>query len=373
MSKLPRILVLQTGGTIGQERDAKGEFNPSPRDYIPLIRGIGLVQGQNLQSTAEKVVEGEVRRYRLAATFRDPCIEIDAIQTRNIDSTAMTHADRADLARIIGKRHQDYDGFVIVHGTDTMVDTGTALSLMVRNLDKPIVLTGAQRSIYERASDGDVNLIHAVEVATKDIGEVVIAFGDKIVRANRALKVNEQGNNAFDSPRITPLGEFGIDTILYDHRLPRGNGDPIIFTDFETGVDFYSYKSGTSTSAFEKGYVDNPDVKGIVFGAFGAGNIHPNFYASIERALRLGKPVLVATNCLEGAADMGVYAVSSQPLQAGAKPAGDMTAEAITQKLMFALGRANAEHVHGQEVIPYVDRIIRRDYAREIAVMERRL
>lgn len=108
MTKLPKVLVLQTGGTIGQERNEQGEFNPSPRDYIPLIRGIELVKGQNLQSTMDKVVEGEVRRYRLAATFRDPGIEIDAIQTRNIDSTAMIHADRVDIAQIIGKRHEEY-------------------------------------------------------------------------------------------------------------------------------------------------------------------------------------------------------------------------------------------------------------------------
>ncbi|MFH1276367.1 MAG: asparaginase [Candidatus Woesearchaeota archaeon] len=372
MTTKSKILVLQTGGTIGQERDASGEFNPSKRDYIPLIRGINLVLGQTLHSTDEEVVEGEMRKYFIAPTFKDPGIQIDAIQTRNIDSTAMGQADRADIAKIIHTHAQDYDGFVVVHGTDTMVDTGTALSLMIRNLDKPIVLTGSQKSIYERGSDGDVNFMHAVETATKDLGEVVISFGDKIVRANRAMKISEQGINAFASPRVTPLGEYGIDTILYDHRMKRGNGDPILFTDFETGVDFYSPRSGTETDTFERGYVDNPSVKGIVFGGFGAGNIHPRFHAGIERALRNGKPVLVTTNCLEGAADMGIYAVSSEPLKAGAKPAGDMTSEAITQKLMYALGRARADHVTGQATIKYVANIIGRDYAHEIAVLESR-
>src|SRR3989344_9497506 len=103
MTENQRILVLQTGGTIGHERDAKGEFNPSPRDYIPIIRGISLVPGQSLQSTYEQVVVGELIRYLVAATFKEPAIEIDAIQTRNIDSTAMVHADRADLAHIIAE------------------------------------------------------------------------------------------------------------------------------------------------------------------------------------------------------------------------------------------------------------------------------
>src|SRR3989338_7340297 len=156
MTERKRILVLQTGGTIGQERDTKGEFNPSPRDYITFIRGISLLPGQSLRSTPEEVVKGELRKYMVAPTLKEPAIEIHAIQTRNIDSTAMVHADRADLAHLIGEHAQAYDGFVIIHGTDTMVDTGTALSLMIRNLDKPIVLTGAQKSMYERASDGDV-------------------------------------------------------------------------------------------------------------------------------------------------------------------------------------------------------------------------
>jgi L-asparaginase len=112
----------------------------------------------------------------------------------------METSQRADIAKIIYKNAHDYDGFVVIHGTDSMADSGAALPLMLRNLNKPVVLTGSQKSIYNTGSDADVNVVHAIETATMDLGEVVIAFGDKIVRGNRAIKVNEQGFNAFDSP-----------------------------------------------------------------------------------------------------------------------------------------------------------------------------
>jgi L-asparaginase len=398
----PKVLVLQTGGTIGQRRDHDGVFHPCALDYLPMIRGIELLPGQEdafrvperiikiqekrkdmdrgrgVRSTPKEIPQsalevkiGVERNYVLARTYHAPQIDITAIQTENIDSTAMTHAQRIAIAELIYKHAHDYDGFVVIHGTDTMIDTGAALPLMIRNLDKPVVLTGSQRSIYERGSDADNNVLNAVEAATRDLGEVVISFGDRIVRANRALKVSEQGLNAFDSPRMEPVGDIGIDIMLRDHRIGRSDGDPILFTAFDTAVDYYSPKSGTETSAFERGYVDNPDVRGIIFGGYGAGNIPPRFDPLIKRCVEAGKPVLVTTNCLEGAADMGLYGVSSA-LEFGAAPAGDMTSESIAQKLMYALGRAKVDGVQKDDLAAYVHRIVKRNYANEISVVGKR-
>tara|TARA_Y100000310_G_scaffold342208_1_gene444300 strand:- start:2731 stop:3864 length:1134 start_codon:yes stop_codon:yes gene_type:complete len=368
-----RILVLQTGGTIGQERNKSGVFHPSQRDYLPLIRGISLKRGQELKSTPKKIRLYENRSYVMEATHTLPRIDFDAIQTANIDSTNMETHQRADIAKLIYDNARSYDGFVVIHGTDSMADTGAALPLMLRNLDKPVVITGSQKSIYERGSDADCNVINAIETATMDIGEVVIAFGDKIVRGNRAVKVNEQGLNAFDSPRVAPVGEIGIDIMLKDHRYTRSDGDPILFTDFCDNVESYAPKSGSNTSAFRKGYVDNDDVEGIVFVGLGAGNINDKYNQDIKRAVQAGKPVLVVTNCLEGAADSGIYGVGSAPLEAGAKPAGDMTSESINQKLMYAIGRAKADSIDTNGVPEYVDRIIRRPYAGEINFSDERV
>src|SRR3989338_5659959 len=308
----PKVLVIKTGGTIGQEKGRDGVFRPSSKEYLRKVEGI----------------------YKLAhITVESPA---------NIDSTNMETSHRAMLADLIYKNHREYNGFVIVHGTDTMADTGAALTYMIQDLGAPIVLTGSQKSIFVPGSDGPSNLYYAVKAATLDLGEVVIAFGDKIVRANRATKISEQGLNAFDSPRVRPIAEIGLDIFLSDERITRYNGDPRLFTAFDTNIEVYHQSSGTNTRMFEK-YIEDAEVHGIVVGGFGAGNVQERLVPYIKRATEIGKPVLVVTNCLLGAADMGIYEVGSAPLKAGAVSAGDLTMEAGIQKLMFAVGRANED------------------------------
>ena len=306
----PKILFIQTGGTIGMERGPDKEFRPSEKDYLPLVPSI----------------------YDLA--------EITVKRTANIDSTNMDTSHRAMLAKIIFDNHLQFDGFVIAHGTDTMVDTAAALNYMIQNLGKPIILTGSQKSIFESGSDANNNIYYAVKAATMDFGEILIAFGDKIVRGNRATKESEHGLNAFSTPRVAPIAEIGIDIMPAEHRIKRFNGDPVLFTDFETNIEFYQQSSGTNTKIFEN-YVNDKEVHGIVLGAYGAGNVQDRLLEHIKKATSNAKPILVVTNCRLGAADMGIYAVGSEPLKAGAISAGDMTIECATQKLMYAIGRAN--------------------------------
>ena len=252
-----------------------------------------------------------------------------------------------------------------------MADSAAALTYMIQGLDKPIVLTGAQKSIFGPGSDAPNNLFYAVKAATMDLGEVVIAFGDRIVRGSRAIKVNEQGHNAFDSPRIQPVAEIGLDIFLADHRIRRGNGDPRLFTGFDTGVETYHQSSGTDTRLFE-GYINNKEVHGIVIGGYGAGSVQDKLISHIAKATKKSKPVLVVTNCLLGAADMNVYEVGVRPLEAGAISARDMTMEAAVQKLMFALGRAAHEGYHGADKLNFVKTLIHRPYGVDISPLERR-
>src|SRR3989344_5503453 len=237
-----RILMIQTGGTIGQKRGADGVFRPSNEDYVNRV--------PNIHDLAEIVVK----------------------RTVNIDSTNMDTHQRVTLARTIYQDYRQYDGFVVVHGTDTMVDSAAALNYMLQHLGKPVVFTGSQKSIFEPGSDGHHNLYYAVKAATMDLGEIVIAFGDRIVRGNRAIKQSEHSLNAFNSPRIPPVAEIGIDIMLAPHRISRYNGEPVLFSQFDTNVDFYQQSSGTNTSLFDRSIKDNM-VKGIVIGAYGAGNV----------------------------------------------------------------------------------------------------
>lgn len=182
----PKILIIQTGGTISQEKGEDGTYSPSSKPIKEIIRKIS-----SLEDLAEITIE----------------------ELFNIDSTNMETSDRANLAKTIYENYQKYNGFVILHGTDTMADSAAALNYMLNcgaiEGGKPIVFTGSQKPIFEPASDAPNNIYNAVKIATLDIGEIVIAFGNKIVRGVRAVKESEHGLNAFSSPRIEPLGEIG--------------------------------------------------------------------------------------------------------------------------------------------------------------------
>lgn len=340
MSK-PKVLLIHTGGTLSQERGGDGVFRPSEKNYLDLVERINDIADITFEKTA------------------------------NIDSSNMETKHRAMLAQKVYDNHLRYSGFVIVHGTDTMVDSAAAINYMLQGLGKPIVFTGSQKSIFEPGSDAQNNLYYAVKAATLDLGEVVIAFGDRIVRGNRSLKISEQGLNAFDSPRVSPVGEIGIDIILADHRISKYNGDPVVFTDFDTNIELYQQSSGTNTTIFKK-YVDDKDIHGIVVGAYGAGNVQERLVPYIKEATQKGKPVLVVTSCILGAADMGIYETGAEPLKAGAISAGDLTTEAAIQKLMYAVGRANKSNYEEKEKLDFVQTLIQRDYAKDMTTNQNR-
>lgn len=328
--------MIQTGGTLGQEKGQDGVYRPSDKDYLDKVPEI----------------------HQLA--------DITVERPANIDSTNMETTHRAMLAKKIYENYNKYDGFVIVHGTDTMADTASALNYMIQKLGKPVVLTGSQISIFEPESDAPKNLYNAVKTATMDIGEVVITFGDKIVRGNRAIKEDEKGFNAFSSPRVPPVGKIGLEITLENHRIRRYEGKPKLFTEFDTGIEFYQQTSGSQSKVLTK-YADDDSIEGLVIGGFGAGNIQGRLIPSIERIIESGKPVVVTTICPLGSAEMGIYEVGSTPLKAGAISAIDMTREAATQKLMYALGLANKITRDTKEKISIVKEIIHQEYAGDIS------
>ena len=332
--KKPKVLVLGTGGTVSQKRGRDGVFRPADEPYIKKVRHLG------------KYAE---------VTFE---------QVANIDSTNMTTEQRARVATLIFQSYQDYDGFVVIHGTDTMADSAAALSLMLQDLGKPIVLTGAQISIFEPDTDAEHNIYRSVRAATSDVGEVCICFGEYLLRGNRSVKIHESGFNAFESPKIGPIGENGIELILKEHRIKRFNGDPRLFTEFDTHVEVYHQGSGTSTSIFERAVMDQ-EVHGMVIVGYGAGNVQSRLVPGIKKATELGKPAVVVTGCLVGAADMNVCEVGSEPIKAGAIPGGDMTLETSLQKLMYSLGRAR--EYEGKKKIEVVKSLLHRNYCGEIS------
>jgi len=355
--RLHRVLVIKTGGTVAQKPDEDGVLRPCPDEYLDKVEGISNIA------------------------------DITSIDLGNIDSTNMETnlgyvtsvkddlKDRTDIARAIYDGAFEYDGFVVVHGTDTMAETAAALTYMLPGFRKPIVLTGAQRPIWVPRSDAPNNLYTAIQAATMDLGEVVIAFGNYIIRGTRARKVDEEGYDAFFSAGVAPLGKttaLSSGIRLATHRVRREDFDPKIFTNFDTRIFHYAHLSGATVDDVLLNVARSEKVQGVLMGGFGAGNIPDRLIPFIRQVIESWKPVFVYTTCDTGAADMGIYSVGSAPLEAGAKPSGDMTLEAMGQKLMYALGRANEEGLTKDDKLKFVSSIIKTTYNGDITVTERR-
>jgi L-asparaginase len=328
-----KICFIYCGGTIGMVKKAGGLLAPADNanDLISLIPGI-----EDLADFGYKFVA-------------------------NIDSTNMYPGIWKRLAQTIYDEYDKFDGFVVAHGTDTMAYTASALSFTLQNLSKPVVLTGAQKPIYDLASDAQNNLINAVKVALLDVSEVCIVFGTRILRGNRAQKMSESKLNAFWSPVALPLGCVAIEPEIHADRLIRHQGKGLIFKpDFEQEVMFYQIFPGLSAKYIEMAI--NNGCRGIILNSYGAGNV-PNGEFSllpvIKKAVSLNIPVAVTTQCVEGSTRL-IYEVGQAALEAGAISGFDMTSEAATTKLMWslALTRDLAE----------IKKMMHTDFAGEISV-----
>jgi len=266
--------------------------------------------------------------------------EFDYEFVANIDSTNMTPGLWKKLAGVIYEKYDNYCGFVIAHGTDTMAYTASALSFALLNLSKPVIMTGAQKPIFDLASDAQNNLINAVKVALTGIPEVAIVFGSKVLRGNRAQKFSESKLNAFRSPVALPLGCIALEPEIYRERILPASGRPLEFKpDFESQVMFYQIFPGLDPKYIEAAI--DCGVKGIILNSYGAGNV-PNGDISliplIKSAVAKNIPVVVATQCAEGSTKM-IYEVGLAAAEAGAISAFNMTSEAAVTKLMWVLAQ----------------------------------
>jgi L-asparaginase len=272
--------------------------------------------------------------------------KIAAIETRilfNLDSSNIQPHHWVELAETVHAALPVYDGVVIVHGTDTMAYTASALAFLLPSLDRSVVLTGAQTPLAEVRTDARTNLVDACHLATMRIPEVGIAFNSRLLRGCRASKLDAWGMNAFGSPSCPPLAELGIGVQLGPHILPprpRIAFDPRIEPRVLALRTFPGLDPRVLRSAFSAG------VQGMVIEAFGAGNV-PHLENSlipvIESARRRDIPVVIVSQSPRGAVDLGRYEGGSEAARAGAIGAGDMTPEAALAKLMVTLGRAEVD------------------------------
>lgn len=291
--------------------------------------------------------EGGERRISIdeERTSRDLLVEVPAlhriadVEPRllfQMDSANMQPSDWLTLARSVHAELPKYDGIVVVHGTDTMAYTASALALMLGPLPKPVVLTGSQKPIVDVRSDARQNLIDAALVATLPVPEVSIVMHSRALRGARATKKDAWGFEAFDSPHMAPLVELGIGVEIaptvrapaelapFDERIePR-----VLAVRVFPGLD----------PALVRGAV-RAGVRGLVLEGYGTGNVPRTLIPALDEARSRGVPVVVVSQCLRGFVDLERYEGGIEAASVGAISAGDMTVESALAKLMIGLAR----------------------------------
>jgi len=309
----PRVLLVTTGGTITMLRGANGSLYPC-EDAGQLL---------------EKIPE-----LKLLA-------DIDILSLANVDSSDITPTIWLTIARAVYQRIKDYDGFVIAHGTDTLCHTAAALSFMLQELNKPVIITGAQVPLEEIGSDGRTNLINAVRVAISDLAEVVVVFGSLIIRGTRAKKTSVFDMQAFISVNDVPLGTIGLTIKFSSFAKTRSRRKPLLRISLNENVALFPVYPGMKPEIID--YIANTH-DGMVIEGYGAGNIptgEKSLIPAISSAISRNVPVVVCTQCIVGSTEMELYQVGRSALEAGAIPAMDMTPEAALVKLMWVLGQTD--------------------------------
>ncbi|MCK5075693.1 MAG: asparaginase [Calditrichia bacterium] len=306
------ILILHTGGTFGMT-PMKPSTTLAPGD----------IQNQILKHVPEL----------------KEMAKIETVIPFNIDSSNITLNDWKILAEILLQNKDNYDGFVVIHGTDTIAYTASALSFMLLNFSKPIILTGAQSPLAQIRNDARNNLINAVEIASSGIREIGIFFGVNLYRGNRCSKISTSSYNAFSSPNFPPLAEVGMDLNFYP-SLFRGRKKFKPFFEFFPSVMTLKIIPGLSHSYLKS--ILESRVKGIIIEGYGAGNVpigEESILPFIEEAVKRKKVVAINTQCHHGRVYLERYQCGKKALNLGVVSCRDMTIEASVTKLMFLLGK----------------------------------
>ena len=321
------LLLIYTGGTIGMKED------PTDQALKPFDFSQILAEVPELRKFA----------YKIDSYTFSPLIDSSDVEPKLWIA----------LVDLIESKYDEYDGFVILHGTDTMAYSASALSFMIENLTKPVIFTGSQLPIGMPRTDGKENLISAVEIAAaKDenghalVPEVCICFDNMLMRGNRTTKVHSDNFRAFRSENCPPLAEAGI-SIKYNQstiRKPENwNSKPIFHTQLDTRVSILKLHPGITEQVVEH-ILCGTESRAVIIETYGAGNAPSKdwFIALIRKAAENGKIILNVTQCLAGSVNMDIYATGKCLKNSGVCNGYDCTTESALAKLFYLMGASES-------------------------------
>lgn len=327
MHSKPSILLIYTGGTIGMMKDFE----------------TGALKAFNFKKLLQKIPE--IKQL-------DCSIETISFE-KPIDSSNMNPEKWVQIATIIEENYAAFDGFIVLHGSDTMSYSASALSFMLENLNKPVVFTGSQLPIGDLRTDAKENLITAIQIASLQhkgkpvINEVCLYFEYKLYRGNRTTKINAEHFNAFTSPNYPPLAESGVH-LNVNHNLltSKSNKGLVVRKEINDNVAIIKMFPGINESVLSAIF-SIPNLKGVVLETYGSGNAptHDWFIQILKNAIKNGLFIVNVTQCSGGSVNMGQYETSTQLKKIGIISGKDITTEAAITKMMYLLGQNVAPKV----------------------------
>jgi L-asparaginase len=313
------ILVIYTGGTIGMFRDNE----------------TGVLKAVNFDELEKFIPDLDLFHFGIDSYSFDPII----------DSSNMTPELWVKLAEVIEHNYESYDGFVILHGSDTMSYTASALSFMLENLNKPVIFTGSQLPLGMVRTDGRENFVTALEIAaarhqeTPIVPEVALYFENQLFRANRTHKFNAENFEAFRSVNYPPLAEVGVNIKYFPQRIKKPNFKKLkVHKKLDTSINVLHLFPGIRREMVHAQF-RLPQLKAVILETYGIGNAPTDkwFLEEVQQAIDSGLLVLNISQCRGGSIEMGKYETSSELRKTGILNGGDLTVEAALTKFMVSL------------------------------------